>query len=248
MTPSKVIEHKLKIDTLGHFYHITPSKSSRDTEFLKNWILNILSKAMSDEKKSFDTSSILNHEDLLIIKSQEQKPYKLSDFNDFFSFLTYKASRFSRKIIIIEDADKLGTGVSNKLLKSLEEPPVKCTIFLLNEQKVSLLDTVRSRAINIRVPNLDIQTHSTMTLDYVNKIKEGLGFDEFVADFKGNKDLENELFTSLMSFSAQNINNAKLLEKIDAATQQTFQDHEFNNAPLNRLHKIYFVLKEYIDG
>jgi hypothetical protein len=248
MTPAKVIAHKLKTDELGHFYHITPSKSTDNSEFLKSWLLEILANAMSDEKKSFNHESILNHEDLLIIKSEEQKNYKLVDFNDFFSFLNYNASRFNRKIIVIENAEKLGVAVSNKLLKSLEEPPVKSTIFLLNDQKISLLETVKSRAISIRVPNLANVEDSTLAFDYVNKIKDGLSFDQFVVDFKGNKDLENELFTSLLNFSVRNINDAKLLEKIDAAAQQTFEDHEFNNAPLNRLHKIYFALKEYIDG
>ena len=56
-----------------------------------------------------------------------------------------------RKIYVIEEADKMTTQAQNALLISLEEPPRFVTFFLLTENASKLLDTVRSRAVTLRM-------------------------------------------------------------------------------------------------
>jgi DNA polymerase III subunit delta' len=50
-----------------------------------------------------------------------------------------------RKIVIVLEADRLNEASSNKLLKTLEEPPASTTMVLVTSSPDDLLDTVRSR-------------------------------------------------------------------------------------------------------
>lgn len=59
--------------------------------------------------------------------------------------LQYTSWANGYRVIIIDDADKLNAESANALLKLLEEPPEKSIFFLLIENELSLLPTVRSR-------------------------------------------------------------------------------------------------------
>ena len=54
------------------------------------------------------------------------------------------------KFYIIEDADKMTTQAQNALLLTLEEPPSFVHFFLIANNAVSLLETIRSRAPTLR--------------------------------------------------------------------------------------------------
>lgn len=57
-----------------------------------------------------------------------------------------------RKVGIIFDADRMNPASANAFLKTLEEPPDGTTLFLLTTRPYDLLDTIRSRCLNFRVP------------------------------------------------------------------------------------------------
>lgn len=50
-----------------------------------------------------------------------------------------------RRVILIQDADKMGEAASNALLKTLEEPPLQCHFILLAGSMGTMLPTVVSR-------------------------------------------------------------------------------------------------------
>lgn len=56
-----------------------------------------------------------------------------------------------KKVYIIEEADKMTAQAQNALLLSLEEPPSYVTFFLLTENTMALLETIRSRAPVLRM-------------------------------------------------------------------------------------------------
>lgn len=60
-----------------------------------------------------------------------------------------------RKVYIIPDADFMGAPAQNSLLKVFEEPPEYCTIILIVGNANSLLQTIRSRAMLIRISPLE---------------------------------------------------------------------------------------------
>lgn len=59
-----------------------------------------------------------------------------------------------RKVGIVFDADRMNAASANAFLKTLEEPPAGTTLFLLTTRPYDLLDTIRSRCLNFRVPAL----------------------------------------------------------------------------------------------
>ncbi len=58
----------------------------------------------------------------------------------------------ARKVGILFEADRLNRQASNAFLKTLEEPPPGTTLFLLTTRPYELLDTIRSRCLNFRLP------------------------------------------------------------------------------------------------
>ena len=58
------------------------------------------------------------------------------------------------KVYIIPDADLLTVQAQNALLKTIEEPPEYAVIFLLTENADSLLPTIRSRCVMLKLRNI----------------------------------------------------------------------------------------------
>lgn len=58
-----------------------------------------------------------------------------------------------RKVGILFEADRMNVQSANAFLKTLEEPPAGTTLFLLTTRPYDLLDTIRSRCLNFRVPS-----------------------------------------------------------------------------------------------
>ena len=69
-------------------------------------------------------------------------------------FVTKTAGYGSQKILVISDAEKMTTGASNALLKTLEEPQGNSLIVLLSQRTWLLPATVRSRCQTWRLPAL----------------------------------------------------------------------------------------------
>lgn len=68
-----------------------------------------------------------------------------------------KPGELDFKFYILEDADLLTEQAQNALLKLLEEPPKAVYFFLLCENAASLLPTVRSRVMTVRMPRLSAE-------------------------------------------------------------------------------------------
>ena len=66
-------------------------------------------------------------------------------------------SEEGKKTIIIENADRMQTGVRNALLKILEEPPEDCIFILLTSNKNAIMQTILSRVrpYNFKKRNLE---------------------------------------------------------------------------------------------
>ena len=57
-----------------------------------------------------------------------------------------------RKVGIVVEADRMNDSTANAFLKTLEEPPADTTLFLLTTRPYDLLDTIRSRCLNFKLP------------------------------------------------------------------------------------------------
>ncbi|HOJ34232.1 MAG TPA: DNA polymerase III subunit delta' [Candidatus Hydrogenedentes bacterium] len=63
-----------------------------------------------------------------------------------------------RRVFILQDADRLTAAAQHKFLKTLEEPPGKCTFILTSEYPGLLFATIRSRCQSIRFRILRTET------------------------------------------------------------------------------------------
>ena len=71
--------------------------------------------------------------------------------------LSLKSFGDGYKVMVIWQPEKMNATCANKLLKLLEEPPVKTLFLLISEQPEQLLSTILSRVQEIRVPRLEKQ-------------------------------------------------------------------------------------------
>ena len=92
-----------------------------------------------------------------VIKVTHEKPNTISvddvrtQINNDIMIKPYGAKY---KIYIIPDADMLSVQAQNALLKTIEEPPEYAVIFLLTENADSLLATIRSRCVILKLKNI----------------------------------------------------------------------------------------------
>ncbi len=69
------------------------------------------------------------------------------------------------KVMIIWLPEKMHPACSNKLLKLIEEPPVKTLFLMVSEDDEAIISTIRSRAQRIKVPRIDKEAMRTTLVE-----------------------------------------------------------------------------------
>ena len=90
------------------------------------------------------------HEDLFFMQQSGKETYKTVDATAMIERLGMRPYG-ERNVGVIDNAERLSEIVQNKLLKTLEEPYPGTVIILATDNKESLLPTVRSRCVELRV-------------------------------------------------------------------------------------------------
>jgi len=70
------------------------------------------------------------------------------------SYFALSAADGGQRVAIIDSVDDMNTNAANALLKLLEEPPARVTLFLISHQPARLLPTIRSRCRALRAAPL----------------------------------------------------------------------------------------------
>lgn len=86
-----------------------------------------------------------------VYKPADSKNIKVSYIKDSVVPEAVLKPQFSKTKVFILDLDYLGTESQNALLKSLEEPPAHVVFILLSSNRDQVLDTVISRATEIKI-------------------------------------------------------------------------------------------------
>lgn len=96
-----------------------------------------------------------SHPDLSRLEAEEGKAtISVERVRALIAYVQLTPSHNTRKLILIEEGDRLGTGSANTLLKVLEEPPGAALFVLVADRPAALPVTVRSRCqrLTFRAP------------------------------------------------------------------------------------------------
>lgn len=96
-----------------------------------------------------------NHPDIITVKHEKPGSISVDDIRTQVNGdIMIKPYSSPYKIYIVPEADLLTVQAQNALLKTIEEPPEYAIIFLLTENADSLLPTIRSRCVMLKLRNI----------------------------------------------------------------------------------------------
>lgn len=222
---------KWQENSLGHFYLIQGDE--QDTaKFIDDFLKEI-------------TPSPTHHPDILFIhKNPDKKNYSFeSDFSQLFDFIKFSALKLPQKIIILPQAHLLTTDISNKILGTLEELRDGVCFFLCPTQ-FSLLPTIRSRAITLRVPKSNKDSCTFHTTDQFRELLKAhglyfenfLGLSNFLDSIKEDGELQTEIFNQLLTYESNHLSSFQQKDQFLKEVRR-FQ----TSLTLNNLYKERFV-------
>ena len=125
--------------------------------FLNNTHPNIKIIEKETDKKTLKLKSSISIDQVRNLKSFMNSTSSINNFSKF---------------ILIDSADDLNTSSSNSLLKILEEPKKNNFIFLISHQLSSLLPTLRSRCLKIKLNNHIYEDFKKILINNIENINE----------------------------------------------------------------------------
>lgn len=211
---NEIIFKKWQQAKLAHFYILKASSNEADPKAtLSEFINKFLAKVLKEEKGLVQIDDAyktieLGHSDILIIKQDKKnitKEYSVNDesFKEFFKFQNYNNFELKNRFIIVHDMHLIGKTLSNKLLKTLEEPSKNTTIFFLAPSSIKPISTISSRAITL---NVSAKTE----MDEIESFKS---FPDFFNDYwckKSNNEYPETFASTLKSLNS----DANLLHQL----------------------------------
>lgn len=142
-------------------------------------------------------------------KRKGSAPITIDQIREARDFALAGSNRLGRRIVLIEPAEAMNTAAANGLLKSLEEPRADVVYLLVSHQPRWLPATVRSRCLQVRMPQ---PTHA-QALSYLEQ--QGVGQPELalalsasaplLAAAQTESDLQTQRYAFLHKLSTQGV-------------------------------------------
>ena len=90
------------------------------------------------------------HPDVLVVEPGESGSIKVDQVREIVERTAFRPFEGRRRVVIVDEADRLVPAAQNALLKTLEEPSPSSLFVLVTSRPNVLLPTVRSRCIQLR--------------------------------------------------------------------------------------------------
>jgi DNA polymerase-3 subunit delta' len=111
---------------------------------------------LAQELLSMDQESLV-HPDLFHLRpSGKARIITVEKTRELISMMNRTSNQGGSKVAIIHEADRMRKEAANAFLKTLEEPPPDTFILLTSSRPYSLLATIRSRCLLVRLPKENI--------------------------------------------------------------------------------------------
>lgn len=174
----KMLNNMLKKETISHAYLFITNNYIEAINLVKDFAKEIIIKDIKDLKIKNQIITMINNKVYLDLKIIEPdglwiKKNQTLDLQREFSL---KTNQNFKKVYIIKDAEKLNQYAANSILKFLEEPEENIYALLISESSNQILETIKSRCIQINLTNN--LTKSLNNLGTIEKIKTMFELDE----------------------------------------------------------------------
>jgi len=166
------------------------------------YIFPTINKAVDSDKVIKEKSVLISNElkEKSRLKGYSKFSFKtgrfitLSQIDEIKYFARYNSITRSKKFVIIQPAELMNKEAQNSLLKILEEPPADLFFILISENPSFVLDTIRSRCLNIPFPMLSASDIEKYIKTYHPDVENDLVAD-LVSDSFGSIDTLSKLLT-----------------------------------------------------
>ncbi|MBQ8188350.1 MAG: DNA polymerase III subunit delta' [Lachnospiraceae bacterium] len=241
----QIIEHlqtAVKTQKVSHAYILQGERSAG-----KEFIAKIFAAALQCEKqdgnpcgecRSCKQAANGNQPDIIRVSHEKPNTIGVEDIRKITGDIAIKPYSSSRKIYIVNEAEKMTVQAQNALLKTLEEPPEYAVILLLTTNVDTLLPTILSRCV--------LLTMKPVRDDLVKKyLMKDLMIPEYKADV-------------CVAFARGNVGKAKALAsseefdniKSDAVTLLKYiRDMEISEIvqAIKKIAEYKFDINDYLD-
>ncbi len=108
---------------------------------------NLEDNEININNKSYKLVSNNTHPNLLLIDSTDKKFIEVSKIREILNFSSKTSFSNKKKIVLINNVEKMNINASNALLKILEEPSTNLFFILIHNSNKRLISTINSRCI-----------------------------------------------------------------------------------------------------
>jgi len=217
-----------------HLINYLFSQDEQDSYNLEDNEINI-------NNKSYKLVSNNTHPNLLLIDSTDKKFIEVSKIREILNFSSKTSFSNKKKIVLINNVEKMNINASNALLKILEEPSTNLFFILIHNSHKKLISTINSRCIkfNFFITESEIKK-------IINNLIDNDFYESLSSDFK-IRYLSPKFYIDLYDF----INKEKIeLNDLDISFLLNYIFHkrnylkdEFIIENLQILIEIYFYNK-----
>lgn len=199
----KYLEKTIELDNASHSYMFVGKSGIGKRLFAREFAKKLLCldkencNGSCDSCIKFDAGT---HTDFYEVEP-DGNMIKISQIRSLLEKISVKPVTSSKKVYIINDADKMNQESQNSLLKTLEEPAEYVTIILIVENENIILPTIKSRCIKVSFNKLkqeDIKQINPKISDELIEILDGSmsnisTISENIVDYEAIKALIGEI-------------------------------------------------------
>ena len=158
----KHLQNAIKTEKISHSYIFTGRPGSGKKLIATTYAMTLQCEAGGTEpcQKCDSCKKALgkNHPDIIMVNHEKPGTISIDEIREqVIHDVAVKPYCSPHKIYIIPDAEMMTVQAQNALLKTIEEPPEYAVIMLLTENAETLLPTIRSRCVMMKLRNIKDQ-------------------------------------------------------------------------------------------
>jgi DNA polymerase-3 subunit delta' len=140
---------------------------------------NLENNEININNKSYKLVSNNTHPNLLLIDSTDKKFIEVSKIREILNFSSKTSFSNKKKIVLINNVEKMNINASNALLKILEEPSTNLFFILIHSSHKKLISTITSRCIKFNFFMTETEKEKI-----INKVIDNDFYEDLSSNFK----------------------------------------------------------------